>query len=736
MGATMATNTIKTHAHTLAVLFRTTFTVFFVVAAFAACGGGGGGTGRDAGSTSEAGGSAGAGGSGSAGSSGGIVGGGGTGGEAAFMATVYPLLTEHCENCHSGGGPGFPDLSHPDVGTAYRATIDNQKVNLNNPAASRVAVKLPDENHNCWSADCNADAAEMTAAVTAWANMVSDPNAGGGNTGGAPGGGNGQVISSFQNSFANAQQAENTRLETNVIARWEFEEGEGNVAADTSGVAPRMDLTLEGMEWVSGGGIENQSGAATADRTDSMKLFNLIASGSGTQQYSIEAWVIPANTTQEGPARIVSYSQGTNRRNFTMGQEMYNYNFRNRNAIVDANLNGTPALETDDDDEDLQATLQHVVMTYDPTNGRRIYVNGVNTGDVDEVDAALLANWNPEYTFILGNETGGNRLWQGQFKFVAIYNMAISPAHIAQNYFAGAADKFTLRFGLDEWLEAGSYVELEVSEFDAFSYLFCFPTVSVPTPNGILVERLRVAVNGVAPVQSQSFRNVSESVDEADERVSGLCSLVPKDLGAQNDMFAVWFDRLGAASMPMVEDTPTPPVDNSVADPLPDIFVRNFAQVNDTMSALTGVPALAGAVEDTFNDLTQQLPANNDVRSFVSSQQVAISKLALEYCDLLVDSNGLRQAFFGPTFEFNSPSVTAFSTQAKQDLIINALINNMIGDGLLDQPTPAEVAPILDGLIDGMTAGCDAANCDAERTRGIVKGACSAVLSSAAVHIQ
>ena len=40
---------------------------------------------------------------------------------------------------------------------------------------------------------------------------------------------------------------------------------------------------------------------------------------------------------------------------------------------------------TSADDEDLQATLQHVVATYDPVNGRRIYVNGVFTDDADPV---------------------------------------------------------------------------------------------------------------------------------------------------------------------------------------------------------------------------------------------------------------------------------------------------------------------------------------------------------------
>ncbi len=39
-------------------------------------------------------------------------------------------------------------------------------------------------------------------------------------------------------------------------------------------------------------------------------------------------------------------------------------------------------------DEDLQATLQHVVATYDPVDGRRIYVNGVLTPQPDPVAGA------------------------------------------------------------------------------------------------------------------------------------------------------------------------------------------------------------------------------------------------------------------------------------------------------------------------------------------------------------
>ena len=53
----------------------------------------------------------------------------------------------------------------------------------------------------------------------------------------------------------------------------------------------------------------------------------------------------------------------------------------------------TPVALTADADEDLQATLQHVVMTYDPINGRQIYVNGTFTDDIDTAVGGTLADW-------------------------------------------------------------------------------------------------------------------------------------------------------------------------------------------------------------------------------------------------------------------------------------------------------------------------------------------------------
>ena len=96
----------------------------------------------------------------------------------------------------------------------------------------------------------------------------------------------------------------------------------------------------------------------------------------GTNGFTVEAWVTPANTTQDGPARIFTYSRGNGTRNFMLGQVAYQYVARTRTYSTETNNNGSPDLETYDVDQDAQATLQHVVMTYDQVNGRRIYVDG------------------------------------------------------------------------------------------------------------------------------------------------------------------------------------------------------------------------------------------------------------------------------------------------------------------------------------------------------------------------
>jgi hypothetical protein len=137
----------------------------------------------------------------------------------------------------------------------------------------------------------------------------------------------------------------------------------------------------------------------------------------------------------------------------------------------------------------------------------------------------------------------------------------------------------------------------------------------------------------------------------------------------------------------------------------------------------------------TFDEVRQQLPMDPDVRSFVSAMQVGIAKLALEYCNEMVESPTLRAAFF-PGFGFNRDAVTAFAAQADRDLISGPLYDKAIGANLTNQPTRAEISTAVNELIDELILGCSPASCPAERTETVVKSTCTAVLGSAAIHLQ
>ncbi|MBT8435724.1 MAG: hypothetical protein KJN95_13710, partial [Gammaproteobacteria bacterium] len=249
-----------------------------------------------------------------------------------FEARLYPLLVDplnFCVGCH--GVTQDPTFAAADATTAYNALISQQKVNLVNPALSRIYLRPQDDRHNCGgAASCNRVAADFLAAIQEWSNLASS---------GPPPGDTMRVVSNTSN-FALSTEGDAARADENAIALFKFSEGTGNVTMDTSGAGAAITLQIDGMDWVDGGGLRNVSGKAQASATDSRKLYDMIAP---VNEYSVEAWVIPDNTAQDGPARIVSYSQDTAVRNFTMGQNAIYYQLRNRSVAT--GVNGTPALE-------------------------------------------------------------------------------------------------------------------------------------------------------------------------------------------------------------------------------------------------------------------------------------------------------------------------------------------------------------------------------------------------------
>ena len=168
--------------------------------------------------------------------------------------------------------------------------------------------------------------------------------------------------------------------------------------------------------------------------------------------------------------------------------------------------------------------------------------------------------------------------------------------------------------------------------------------------------------------------------------------------------------------------------------PQAQIGMRNFAEINASMAAATTVPITNSAVKAAFEQLKQQLPAVTNLDSFVASNQMAVTQMAIKYCDQLVESSSLRSAYF-PDFNFNQAASTAFTPTAR-DAIVNVLSQRMLCQNLLDQPEQAAVNNELNDLITRLTDCSGGKICDANYTRTVVKAVCAATLGSAALLVQ
>jgi len=649
---------------------------------------------------------------------------------ALFGATVHPLLEQFCSNCHSSSAasPQTPFFAESDVAAAYDAV--RQKIDLDDPAESRLVNRLRFEFHNCWSQSCTDDADDMQTEIENFAAGIVatpvDPDL---------------VISKALRMFDGVVASGGNRYEANQIALWEFKTGQGLTAFDTSGIDPAINLTLSGqIDWVGGWGIDIKSGKAQGSTADSKKLHDRIKSAG---EYSIEAWVVPGNVAQE-ESRIVSYSAGTTARNFHLGQTLYSYDYFNRSGTTDGN--GEPLLATSDADEDLQATLQHVVATYDPINGRRIYVNGVFTDDMDPVAGDTLSDWDDTFAFVLGNEVSGNRQWQGTLRMVAIHNRAMTTEQIRQNMDVGVGEKFFLLFSLQGLVSMPeAFVLIEVSQFDSYSYLFNKPVfISLDpnaTPGTIPIQGIRIGINGAEATAGQVYMNLDVTVTgssytPAGQPLSNMGTIIALEKGPDADEFFLSFDVIDGNTNVRTPMTPLapPPVD---LPPSSDIGVKTFDEINATMSVITGVPATESNVAATFALVKTQLPTVENMEAFSAAHEIGIAQLAIEYCNALVEDPARRTAYF-PGFVFTAQPSVAF---ANRDLVLTPLIDNAMNIGLGSQPSFAEVrdelgyiaTPDYINLIDSLIA---TDNSNGQRTLNITKAVCAAVLGSAITVVQ
>jgi hypothetical protein len=704
---------------------------------------------------------------------------------------LYADVKLYCGRCHSetAGVQQQPYFASNDPTISFEAI--KSKIDLNDPALSnatvksksRLVVRLRDEFHNCWSASCAADAITIQDDIQQLA-------------------ANSPVTLLNSTIYRSKAQILNDgvvgssggRFELYQIALWRFLEGEGKNISDTSGVNPGITLTLKGLEgssddfnWIGGGGIQFAGAVAYGSAATSRKLYDLIAPGG---EYSLEAWVLPANTTDE-KREIISYGDGAANRNFMLGQFKYDYRVFNRSNVT--NSRGEPFLSSVAvvDEGVLKSSLQHVVVTYDPVNGRRLYVNGDLASATLPDDRGTLANdWSTNYAVVLGNNLAqidpnlaGSAAWKGALRMVSVHKRALSPQQINVNFKIPPGEKRYVMFnvshldgmpascsGTDASGQTISYcfVYFEISQYDNYAYLFNKPYFislnnDISDLSGLTIKGMHIGMNGKLSPVGQAYVHIDKTINTASEYTPGMApgsgqllssigTVVPKLSGADADLLYLEFDQIGVG-MPAQVAPPTVLAFAYTLDGAPAIELgwRTFDSINASFSYLTDVPMSASTdgqvagvkISQVFNGVRQQLPAVEDFPAYLSSHQTSVTQLAIAYCSALMHNSSYRQAFFG-----GGAASAAYLQGNGWDNLINPLVSKFLSGGGLYGASPSLTTEAHDELLELLThsaadttrkAGLCAAggSCSSDPTiLNAATVACAAALANAAITLQ
>lgn len=179
----------------------------------------------------------------------------------------------------------------------------------------------------------------------------------------------------------------------------------------------------EGAAFSADGAMDSNKGSFVAADIEE----DLLNACKAANQLSIEAHITVSNTDQSGPARIVSFSNDSVTRNFTLGQEKEHLVLRLRTPNT-----GKNGLGSQQNLCPIKAgKAVHVIVSYFPGH-TYCFVNGKEVLNTSEIQGDF-SNWEPCH-LLFGDEWDGNRHWAGLLDGVTIYNRFIGPKEAAKKY--------------------------------------------------------------------------------------------------------------------------------------------------------------------------------------------------------------------------------------------------------------------------------------------------------------
>ncbi len=213
-------------------------------------------------------------------------------------------------------------------------------------------------------------------------------------------------------------------LEGGLVGHWQFDEGSGATANDSSGYGNAGTLT-NGPVWTTG----KIGGALDFDGVDDYVNIGSVTSLNNVRPISISAWIYPRSHGEGDAGRIISKHDATGRWSFhfnTTGRLRFHKDFSGASELNRIAAGGTIAVND----------WQHVVVTWDGSSNAanvHIYRNGGETGysttisginppDDDSASILRIGAWGAP----------GNNVFDGLIDDVRIYNRVLNPAEILQ----------------------------------------------------------------------------------------------------------------------------------------------------------------------------------------------------------------------------------------------------------------------------------------------------------------
>ena len=220
------------------------------------------------------------------------------------------------------------------------------------------------------------------------------------------------------------------RSSDGLVVLYDFRLAKGDIVRDRSGAGQPLNLKIENPKNVrrSEGALEVRGPTLIRSDKRADKVFKAVRRSG---EITIEAWLRPANTRQDGPARMVTLSANSSERNFTLGQEGDKVDVRLRTTQTSGN--GAPSLGGPS--RSLASKLTHVVYTRNRGGRARLFINGKQ--QAEKRVAGTTTNWNGKYRLALANELTKDRPWLGTFHLVAIYSRDLSAGEVADHFEAG-----------------------------------------------------------------------------------------------------------------------------------------------------------------------------------------------------------------------------------------------------------------------------------------------------------